>query len=46
MGCRDGIQPPATRNGGLAVIGALKNTPGAVGYVSKPVPELKLIQKY
>lgn len=45
-GFRDGINPPATRNGDLEVIGALKSTPGAVGYVSKPVPELKLIQKY
>lgn len=45
-GFRDGINPPATRNGDLELIGAIKNTPGAVGYVSKPVPELKLIQKY
>ena len=45
-GFRDGINPPAARNGDLEVIGAIKSTPGAVGYVSKPAPELKLIQKY
>jgi ABC-type phosphate transport system substrate-binding protein len=45
-GFREGINPPPVRSADLEVIAAVKNTPGAVGYVSKPVPDLKLIQKF
>jgi len=45
-GFREGINPPAVRSSDLEVAAMIKSTPGAVGYVSKPVPELKQIQKY
>lgn len=45
-GFRDGINPPPVRAADLEVAAAIKNTPGAVGYLSKPTPELKLIQKF
>jgi ABC-type phosphate transport system substrate-binding protein len=45
-GFREGINPPPSRASDLEVAAAVKSTPGAVGYVSKAMPELKLIQKY
>jgi len=45
-GFREGINPPAVRNTDLEVAAAVKATPGAVGYLSKPAPDLKLVQKY
>jgi len=45
-GFREGINPPAVRSTDLEVAAAVKATPGAVGYLSKPAPELKLVQKY
>lgn len=46
-GFRDGTKPPARRSIDLAVIGAVKSTPGAIGYISEPPPEgVKVIRKY
>ena len=43
---RDGINPPPVRSSDAEVINAVKNTPGAVGYVSKAPADVKVIQKY
>jgi ABC-type phosphate transport system substrate-binding protein len=45
-GFREGITPPAIKNSEAEVIGAVKATPGAVGYVSTLPAGVKLIQKY
>lgn len=43
---REGLTPPAVRGTDAEVIAAVKANPGTVGYVSRPAPELKVIQKY
>lgn len=46
-GFRDGTKPPARRSIDLAVIGAVKSTPGAIGYISQLPPDgVKVIRKY
>ena len=43
---RYGINPPAVKVNDADVIAFVKSTPGAVGYVSKPSPAVKIIEKY
>ncbi len=43
---REGLTPPAVRGSDAEVIAAVKANPGTVGYVSKPAPDLKVVQKY
>jgi hypothetical protein len=45
-GFRDGLTPPPVRASDADVINAIKSNPGTVGYVSKPTPEVKVLQKY
>jgi ABC-type phosphate transport system substrate-binding protein len=45
-GFRDGLTPPAVKSSDAEVISAVKSTPGAVGYVSKPSADVKVIQKF
>jgi len=45
-GFRDGLTPPPVRGSDADVISAIKANPGTIGYVSKPTPEVKIIQKY
>jgi ABC-type phosphate transport system substrate-binding protein len=45
-GFREGINPPPVRGGDSEVISAVKNTPGAIGYVTKAPADVKVIQKY
>lgn len=43
---RDGLNPPATKSGDLEVLGYVKSTPGAVGYVISKPSNVTVIQKY
>jgi ABC-type phosphate transport system substrate-binding protein len=45
-GFRDGLNAPAVKSGDPEVIAAVKANPGAVGYVSAPPKDLKVIAKY
>ncbi len=45
-GFRDGLNPPPVKGSDTEVINAVKNTPGAVGYVSKATADVKVLQKY
>ena len=45
-GFRDGLNAPAVKSGDAEVITAVKANPGAVGYVSAPPKDLKVIAKY
>jgi hypothetical protein len=45
-GFRDGLTPPPMRASDADVINAIKANPGTVGYVAKPTPDVKFIQKY
>lgn len=45
-GFRDGLNPPPVKGSDTEVINAVKNTPGAVGYVSKASADVKVLQKY
>lgn len=46
-GFRDGSKPPARRSIDLAVIGVVKSTPGAIGYISEAPPGgVKVIAEY
>jgi hypothetical protein len=45
-GFREGLTPPPVRSSDADVINAIKANPGAVGYVSKPTPDVKVVQKY
>jgi len=45
-GFREGLTPPPVRGSDVDVINAINANPGTVGYVSKPTPYLKVIQKY
>jgi ABC-type phosphate transport system substrate-binding protein len=45
-GFRDGLNAPAVKSGDAEVIAAVKANPGAIGYVSAPPKDLKVIAKY
>ena len=45
-GFRDGLTPPPIRGSDAEVLSAIKANPGTVGYVSKPTPDVKIIQKF
>ena len=45
-GFREGLTPPPARATDADVLSAIKANPGTLGYVSKPTPEVKVIQKY
>jgi len=45
-GFREGITPPSVRSSDAEVINAIKASPGTVGYVARPTPDVKVIQKY
>ncbi len=45
-GFRDGLNPPAVKSTDAEVIAAVRSTPGAVGYVSKAPPDMKVVHKY
>lgn len=45
-GFRDGLNPPSVKGSDTEVLNAVKNTPGAVGYVSKATADVKVLQKY
>ena len=45
-GFRDGLNAPTVKAGDAEVIAAVKANPGAVGYVSAPPKDLKVIAKY
>lgn len=43
---REGLIPPPTKGGDAEVIAFVRATPGAIGYVEKPVPDLKVLESY
>jgi ABC-type phosphate transport system substrate-binding protein len=43
---RDGITAPASKGTDAEVIAFVKSTPGAVGYVSRSYPGVKVISRY
>jgi hypothetical protein len=45
-GFRDGLNAPAVKSGDTDVINAVKANPGAIGYVSAPPKDLKVIGRY
>jgi len=45
-GFREGISPPSVRGSDAEVIANVKSQPGAVGYVSKAPPDVKVLQKF
>jgi hypothetical protein len=45
-GFREGLTPPPVRATDADVLAAIKANPGTLGYVSKPTPDVKVIQKY
>jgi len=45
-GFREGLSPPPVRATDADVLAAIKANPGTLGYVSKPSPDVKVIQKY
>jgi hypothetical protein len=45
-GFRDGLNPPAVKGTDIEVIGTVKATPGAVGYVTTLPSGVTVIQKY
>lgn len=45
-GFREGLSPPPMRATDTDVLAAIKANPGTLGYVSKPTPDVKVIQKY
>ena len=45
-GFREGINPPPLRGSDAEVILAIKNSTGAIGYVSKAPADVKVILKY
>lgn len=45
-GFREGLSPPPIRATDADVLAAIKANPGTLGYVSKPTPDVKVIQKY
>jgi hypothetical protein len=45
-GFRDGLNPPAVKASDVEVVSTVRNTPGAVGYVTSPPSGVTLIRKY
>lgn len=45
-GFRDGLNAPAVKASDLEVLGAVKATPGAVGYVTSPPAGVTVIRRY
>ena len=45
-GFREGLNPPQVRLGDAEVLASVKANPGTVGYVSKPTPDVKVLQKF
>lgn len=45
-GFRDGLNAPAVKSSDAEVIAAVKATPGAIGYVSAPPRDLKVLARY
>lgn len=45
-GFREGITPPTVRSSDTEVINGIKASPGMIGYVSRPTPDVKVIHKY
>ncbi|MDO8413893.1 MAG: hypothetical protein Q7S51_08925 [Gallionellaceae bacterium] len=45
-GFRGGLASPSVKLGDAEVVSFVKNTPGAIGYVSAPVQEVMLLHKY
>jgi ABC-type phosphate transport system substrate-binding protein len=45
-GFRDGLNPPAIRGSDSEVVNAVKNTPGAIGYVNSAPAGVNVILKY
>ena len=43
---REGLNAPPVKAGDAEVLGVIKSTPGAVGYVGFPPAGVKVIQKY
>ncbi|MHB8473693.1 MAG: phosphate ABC transporter substrate-binding protein [Gammaproteobacteria bacterium] len=41
---RDGVIPPSVKNSDAEVIGFVKSTPGAIGYVTSPADGVKVIK--
>lgn len=45
-GFRDGLNPPPVKNSDADVIATVRSNPGAIGYVSAPPKDLKVLGKY
>lgn len=45
-GFRDGLNPPAVKGSDADVIATVRSNPGAIGYVSVPPKDLKVLGKY
>jgi ABC-type phosphate transport system substrate-binding protein len=45
-GFRDGLNQPPVKGGDAEVLAVVKATPGAIGYVSSPPKDLKVIAHY
>src|SRR5215468_3719253 len=45
-GFRDGLNAPAMKNGDADVIATVRANPGAIGYVTTPPKDLKVLGKY
>ena len=45
-GFRDGLNAPPVKGGDAEVLGVVRSTPGAVGYVNAPGPGVTVIRKY
>ena len=45
-GFREGLNPPQVRQSDAEVLASVKANPGTVGYVSKPTPDVKVLQKF
>ena len=45
-GFRDGLNPPPVKTSDAEVIATVKANPGAIGYVTVPPKDLKVLAKY
>jgi ABC-type phosphate transport system substrate-binding protein len=43
---REGLAPPGLKGSDAEVIAFVRSTPGAVGYVSRPWPGVKVLEKF
>jgi ABC-type phosphate transport system substrate-binding protein len=43
---REGLAPPARKGSDAEVVEFVRTTPGAVGYVSRPWPGVKVLEKF